>query len=87
MARKKRLNTSEKVRYLYSTLMGYQAVVDVMKAASPSSLKRWQHGRCKPIRAHVDLVDRTYQMAKDMGERMLYLMERNKRNQKNSRRK
>ncbi len=87
MARKKQLNTSEKVRYLYGILGGYRAVVDVMKAASPSSLKRWQHGRCKPLRAHVDLVERTYEMAKDMGERMLYLSERNRRNQKINRRK
>ena len=69
--KRRKLNTARKIRELRRLLGGRRAVVRVMQAASSSSLKRWEGRECVPLRAHVHVVDETYQLARRMGKVML----------------
>lgn len=63
--KKRNPETARKVRELRRLLGGRRAVVRAMAAASSSSLKRWEWRECRPIRAHVYLVDDTYRLVTD----------------------
>lgn len=63
----RKLGVSGKVQKLRISLGGRRKVVGVMKAASSSSLKRWEKKECNPLRAHVRLVNETYDLARRMG--------------------
>lgn len=79
MARRRKMSIPQKVRELRRLLGGRRAVVRVMKAASSSSLKRWERRECSPLKAHVHLVDethkivvnKTYRLARRIGQAML----------------
>ena len=68
---KRKLGTAFKVSELRRLLGGRKSVVCVMKAASSSSLKRWENKECKPIPAHIHLVDKTYAETKLMAKLLL----------------
>ena len=56
----RKMNVGLKVREMRMELGGRRAVVREMRAASPSSLKRWERRECRPISAHVVLVNEAY---------------------------
>lgn len=53
-------DVAEKVRELKKLLGGRRVVVHYMRAASVSSLRRWEYRQCKPLRAHRHLVGDVY---------------------------
>lgn len=61
MMKRRAVSVSQKVRELVRMFGGKRTTVQVMGAASVSSLKRWMSRECRPIRAHTLLVDDTYQ--------------------------
>lgn len=73
---KRKSDTARKVRELRHLLGGRRSVVRVMKAASSSSLKRWEQRECSPIKAHVRAVDETYSRARLMSRVMLKKLRR-----------
>lgn len=73
MSRRKgvsRKGVSQKVRELRRLLGGRRAVVRTMKAASSSSLKRWEGRECSPIKAHAQLVDETHKAVMNKAYRL-----------------
>jgi len=66
----RRLAVSQKVRKMVHIFGGKRATVRVMKAASSSSLRRWMNRKCRPLKAHVFLVNDTYEMAQRMGKEL-----------------
>ena len=74
--RRGRRGMAQKVQELRRLLGGRRSVVRVMKAASSSSLKRWERKECSPLRAHVKLVNETYSLARRMGKEMLRKLRR-----------
>ncbi|MEK9170196.1 MAG: hypothetical protein AAB674_00945 [Patescibacteria group bacterium] len=66
---RRRLDIAGKVRELRNWLGGRRSVVRMMDAASPSSLKRWERRKCKPLRAHVRSVNEAYAIAKRMSRK------------------
>lgn len=64
MAQRRYLSTGEKVRELVRLFGSKGAVVQALGATSKSSLKRWVRRECKPLAAHVILVNDAYGMAK-----------------------
>ena len=77
--KKKRFDVIDKVRTLRCTL-GNKETVRAMRSASVSSLRRWANRKCRPIRAHVRLVNETYEIAKRMG--MLKVQQKQKKSKK-----
>jgi len=75
MARRK-LTISEKVRETRVILGSRRAMVDVMDAASVTSLKRWEGRECVPLRAHALLVNEAHNMARRMGKVLKRRMKR-----------
>ena len=75
--KKKWTGISGKVKELRISLGGRSAVVDAMKSASRTSLRRWENRQCSPLRAHVRLVNETYEIAKRMG--MLKIRQKRKK--------
>lgn len=76
MAKRKRLDTAGKVRELRSLLGSRRVVVEVMGAGSVTSAKRWERRECRPIRAHVLVVNEAYVMAKRMSKALLNKLRR-----------
>lgn len=79
--KKSRLGIPGKVRKLRESLGGRKAVVRAMKSASKTSLRRWEKQECEPLRAHIRLVNETYEIARRMG------MLKKQRDEKKKRRK
>ncbi len=75
MARRK-MGVSEKVRETRLILGSRRAVIDVMNAASVTSLKRWEGRECMPLRAHLHLVNEAHEMARRMGKVLRRRMKR-----------
>jgi hypothetical protein len=63
--RKRKRSIVRKVRKLRKILGGRKPVVHFMGAASTTSLKRWENKECEPLRAHVQIVDKTYDLIKN----------------------
>lgn len=76
--KKKWTGISGKVRELRVLLGGRSAVVDAMKSASKTSLGRWESRQCSPLRAHVRIVNETYEIAQRM-ETMLKKRQKSKK--------
>jgi len=77
--KRKRIDVIDKVRTLRGTL-GSKETVRAMESGSVTSLWRWAHRKCRPIRAHVRLVNETYEIAKRMG--MLKVQQKRKKSKK-----
>ncbi len=71
MARGRRKNTVAKVREMRRLCGGRKRVVREMRAASVSTLKRWDNG-VQPIAAHILIVNATHKRV--MGEAKLRRM-------------
>lgn len=70
MKKRRRLTVARKVRDMVRVFGGKRATVRVMGAASPSSLKRWMNRECRPVKAHMLLVDNTYGLSRKMGKEL-----------------